>query len=84
MRWTIAAMLIATFAVPALATCPPGAYLWPGRHGADYCRRDVVGPADGIEACPAGTRAATDVWNARVCEKIKPAPAKSRTDARPY
>jgi len=25
MRWTIAAMLIATFAVPALATCPPGA-----------------------------------------------------------
>ena len=81
MRWTIAAMLIATFAVPAFAACPPGAYLWLGRNGVDYCRRDVVSPADGIEA---GTRAATDVWNARVCEKIKPAPAKSRTDARSY
>jgi hypothetical protein len=84
MRWTIAATLIAISAAPALAACPPGAYLWAGRNGVDYCRRDVVGPADGIEACPSGTRAATDRWDARICEKVKVGPSKSRTDARPY
>jgi hypothetical protein len=46
MRWTIAAMLIALSAAPALA--------------------------------------ATDRWDARICEKVKAGPAKARTDARPY
>ena len=84
MRRTIAATLVALSSAPALAACPPGAYAWPGRNGVEYCRRDVVGPADGVEACPAGTRAATDIWDARVCEKIKPAPSKSQTGVRPY
>jgi hypothetical protein len=55
-----------------------------GRKGVDYCRRDVVGSADGVEACPAGTRAATDRWDPRVYETVKAGPAKSGADARPY
>jgi hypothetical protein len=84
MRSLIAATLIAVLAAPALAAWPPGAYAWLGRNGVEYCRRDVVDPADGIEACPAGTRAATDHRDAHICEKIKPAPSKSSSDARPY
>jgi hypothetical protein len=84
MRSIVAVALIALSAAPALAACPPGAYPWLGRGGVEYCRRDVVDPADGIEACPAGTRAATDHRDAHVCEKIKPAPSKSSSDARPY
>jgi hypothetical protein len=84
MRSLVATTLIAVLAAPALAACPPGAYAWLGRNGVEYCRRDVVDPADGIEACPAGTVAATDSRHAHVCEKIKPAPSKSSSDARPY
>ncbi len=84
MRRTIAATLIVISSTPALAACPPGAYSWLGRNGVHYCRRDVVGPADGVEACPAGTRAATDIWDARICEKIKAGPSKSHSGARPY
>jgi hypothetical protein len=84
MRSLIAATLIAVLAAPALAACPPGAYAWLGRNGVEYCRRDVVDPEDGIEACAAGTRAATDHRDAHICEKIKPAPSKSSSDARPY
>jgi hypothetical protein len=84
MRSLIAATLIAVLAAPALAACPPGAYAWLGRNGVEYCRRDVVDPADGIGACPAGTRAATDHRDAHICEKSKPAPSKSSSDARPY
>lgn len=84
MRSMVAATLIALSAAPALAACPPGAYAWLGRGGVEYCRRDVVNPADGIEACPAGTRAATDHRDAHICEKIKPAPSKSSSEDRPY
>jgi hypothetical protein len=83
MRSLIAAALIALSAAPALAACPPGAYAWLGRGGVEYCRRDIVDPADGIEACPAGTVAATESRHAHVCEKINPAPSKS-SSARPY
>jgi hypothetical protein len=84
MHRIIAATLIALSAAPALAACPPGAYAWLGRGSVEYCRRNVVSPADGIEACPAGTRAATDHRGAHICEKIKLVPSKSSSDARPY
>jgi len=84
MRSMVAVALIALSAAPALAACQPGAYAWLGRGGVEYCRRDIVSPADGVEACPASTRAATDHRGAHICEKIKPAPSKSSSDARPY
>lgn len=83
MRSILAAILIILSAAPALAECPPGAYEWLGHNGTRYCRRNVIGLADGIEACPAGTRAVTNGW-ARACERIRPAPSKPRAGPAPH
>jgi hypothetical protein len=75
MRWSIAASLFALCSTPVLGLeCPDGAYPWIGRHGVEYCKRDIIGPQAPVkstEACPAGMRLVATPQGDRVCKRAK-------------